>query len=153
MHIASQFFCGILRWRASGRTLRGFKCDCCAKRWRQVLTSTFRTARATARCTLPLIEETWMWWRSYWVWKRAQNWWTRRETRHWCTPHMEATREICTALLEAAAPVAVTNRAGLTAETMADRRNFKTCAALIHAYELAPKQAPQALGLIMKYEW
>lgn len=49
--------------------------------------------------------------------------------------------EICTALLEAAAPVAVTNRAGLTAETMADRRNFKTCAALIHAYELAPKQA------------
>ena len=60
--------------------------------------------------------------------------------------------EICTALLEAAAPVAVTNRAGLTAETMADRRNFKTCAALIHAYELAPKQAPQALGLIMKYE-
>lgn len=49
--------------------------------------------------------------------------------------------EICTALLEAAAPVTVANRAGLTAETMAERKGFKTCAALIHAYELAPKEA------------
>lgn len=51
--------------------------------------------------------------------------------------------EICTALLEAAAEVQLANRAGLTAETMADRKGFKTCAALIHAYELAPKQAGQ----------
>ena len=58
--------------------------------------------------------------------------------------------EICTALLEAQAPVTVTNRAGLTAETMADRKGFKTCAALIHAYELAPKQA---LKGTIGYNW
>ena len=49
--------------------------------------------------------------------------------------------DVCTALLEAAAPVDLANRACLTAETMAERKGFKTCAALIHAYALAPKQA------------
>ena len=46
--------------------------------------------------------------------------------------------ELCTALLEAGAVDSV-NRAGLTAVAMAERKNFKTCAALIHAYILAPK--------------
>ena len=49
--------------------------------------------------------------------------------------------EVCAALLEAAAPVDVKNRAGLNAQMMAERRGFKSCAALVHAYALAPKQA------------
>ena len=49
--------------------------------------------------------------------------------------------EVCAALLEAGSPVEVKNRAGLTAQAMAERKNFKSIAALIHAYLLAPKQA------------
>eukprot|EP00930_Biecheleria_cincta_P031978 TRINITY_DN22187_c0_g2_i1.p1 TRINITY_DN22187_c0_g2~~TRINITY_DN22187_c0_g2_i1.p1 ORF type:complete len:845 (-),score=203.92 TRINITY_DN22187_c0_g2_i1:83-2617(-) len=48
--------------------------------------------------------------------------------------------EACTALLEACAPVGPKNRSGLTAESMAQQKGFKICAALIHAYEMAPKQ-------------
>jgi len=47
---------------------------------------------------------------------------------------------ICTALLEAFSPVKAKNKHGLTAEEMAQRRGFRSCAVLIQAYELAPKQ-------------
>ena len=56
--------------------------------------------------------------------------------------------EVCAALLEAAAPVDVKNRGGLTAHAMAERKGFKSCAALIHAYALAPKQARLGTCLI-----
>mmetsp|Transcript_34665 Transcript_34665/g.80898 ORF Transcript_34665/g.80898 Transcript_34665/m.80898 type:complete len:819 (+) Transcript_34665:23-2479(+) len=52
--------------------------------------------------------------------------------------------EVCAALLEAGSPVEVKNRAGLTAQAMAERKNFKSIAALIHAYLLAPKQDNEA---------
>eukprot|EP00931_Biecheleriopsis_adriatica_P115036 TRINITY_DN90887_c0_g1_i1.p1 TRINITY_DN90887_c0_g1~~TRINITY_DN90887_c0_g1_i1.p1 ORF type:complete len:838 (+),score=245.76 TRINITY_DN90887_c0_g1_i1:69-2516(+) len=52
--------------------------------------------------------------------------------------------EVCTMLLEACAPLDVANQKGLTAEGLAQSRGFKTCAALIHAYALAPKRPDEA---------
>eukprot|EP00811_Abedinium_folium_P002335 NODE_1213_length_2559_cov_4.817434.p1 GENE.NODE_1213_length_2559_cov_4.817434~~NODE_1213_length_2559_cov_4.817434.p1 ORF type:complete len:834 (-),score=313.21 NODE_1213_length_2559_cov_4.817434:57-2480(-) len=48
---------------------------------------------------------------------------------------------ICTALLEAFVSPEPRNRYDLSAEEMATRRGFKSCAVLIQAYELAPKKA------------
>ncbi|CAE8623221.1 unnamed protein product [Polarella glacialis] len=54
--------------------------------------------------------------------------------------------EVCTALMEACAAVMLTNRFGLSAEAMAKGKGFKSCAALIHAYELAPKKVGEYGG-------
>merc|ERR1712203_354636 len=47
---------------------------------------------------------------------------------------------ICTALLEAYSPADAKNKHGLTAEQMAQKRGFRSCGVLIHAYQMAPKK-------------
>jgi len=53
---------------------------------------------------------------------------------------------VCTALLEAFSPVSISNKHGLTAEETALKRGYGGCAALIKAYELAPKRPGDAIG-------